>query len=88
MQLPILRPVLFAALATLFALRVAANENNTPRRSANSIPRTSILEISDQIDSIVAAQLSSRGEKLNALSSDEVFLRRAYLDIIGRIPSI
>ena len=88
MQLPILRPVLFAALLTLFALPAAAYENNNPRRSANSVPRTSILEISDQIDSIVAAQLSSRGEKLNALSSDEVFLRRAYLDIIGRIPSV
>ena len=88
MQLPILRPVLFAALITLFAFPVVANENNNPRRSANSVPRTTILEISDQIDSIVAAQLSSRNEKLNALSSDEIFLRRAYLDIIGRIPSI
>ena len=88
MQLPILRPVLFAALITLFAFPVVANENNNPRRSANSVPRTTILEISDQIDSIVAAQLSSRNEKLNALSSDEIFLRRAYLDIIGRIPSM
>ncbi len=88
MQLPILRPVLFAALITLFAFPVVANENTPPRRSVNSVSRTTILEISDQIDSIVAAQLSSRNEKLNPLSSDEIFLRRAYLDIIGRIPSI
>lgn len=88
MQLLNLRTVLLGTLLAMFALPVAAKENNNPRRSTKSLPRTTILEISDQIDSIVAAQLSSRSEKLNPLSSDEVFLRRAYLDIIGRIPSI
>jgi hypothetical protein len=88
MQLTTMKPVLIAALLTLFALPAAANENNSARRSTSAIPRTKILKISDQIDAIVAAQLSSRSQELNPLSSDEVFLRRAYLDIVGRIPSI
>ena len=88
MQLTTMKPVLIGALLTLFALPAAANENNSARRSTSAIPRTKILEISDQIDAIVAAQLSSKSQELNPLSSDEVFLRRAYLDIVGRIPSI
>ena len=79
------------ALASLFLVPASgiANDGNDPSRSSvNSIPRDKILEISNQIDDLVMAQLKSKGENLNDLSSDEVFLRRAYLDIVGRIPSI
>ena len=50
--------------------------------------RKSIQQISDKIDSLVEAKLSSEGLKRNKLSSDSVFLRRVYLDIIGRIPDL
>ena len=56
--------------------------------SVESVSRTRILDLSDQIDALVQAQLASQNEKLNELTSDEVFLRRAYLDIVGRIPDI
>ncbi|MDG1875081.1 MAG: DUF1549 domain-containing protein [Mariniblastus sp.] len=59
-----------------------------PQPAVNAVSRESILAISSKIDSLVNAQLDAKGEKLNPLSSDEVFLRRAYLDIIGRIPTI
>ncbi len=59
-----------------------------PQPAVNAVSRESILAISSKIDSLVSAQLDAKGEKLNPLSSDEVFLRRAYLDIIGRIPTI
>ena len=68
-----------------------ANENHpnsTARASVNSVPRERILEISQTIDSLVQKKLAASGQKLNPLSSDSVFLRRAYLDIAGRIPSI
>jgi hypothetical protein len=65
-----------------------ASENSTTSKSVESTPRAEILKISDRIDELVTAQLGSKGEELNALSSDEVFLRRAYLDIVGRIPTI
>ena len=50
--------------------------------------RKSIRRISDKIDSLVEAKLSSEGLKRNKRTSDEVFLRRVYLDIIGRIPDL
>lgn len=77
--------VVSTALPVVFGF---ANENTTANNSVESTPRDKILEISNKIDDLVKAQLSSKGEKLNELSSDEVFLRRAYLDIAGRIPTI
>ena len=50
--------------------------------------RKSIQQISDKIDSLVKAKLSNEGLKRNKRSSDAVFLRRVYLDIIGRIPDL
>ena len=89
------------AIAVLLALpsNVIAYEQpfvtapGQPQPIANSatvkkVPRKKILEISDKIDSLVESQLKSNGEQLNLLSSDEVFLRRAYLDIVGRIATV
>lgn len=91
MQIVTFKHYCILALAAVLLVPVGgiANEGDAPSRSSvESIPRSKILEISDQIDDLVQAQLKSRSDKLNALSSDEVFLRRAYLDIIGRIPDI
>ena len=49
--------------------------------------RKSIQQISDKIDSLVKEHLSSEGLKRNKRTKDSVFVRRVYLDIIGRIPS-
>ena len=70
--------------------RTSASSASQPQPAANlatvkTMSQKSIQEISKQIDSLVESQLKSNGEKLNPLTSDEVFLRRAYLDIIGRI---
>jgi len=56
--------------------------------SAKMVPRKKILAISSKIDNLVATQLKSSGETRNPLSTDEVFLRRVYLDIAGRIATI
>ena len=45
-------------------------------------------EIAAQIDKLIDAGLKAQGIKANAQISDEVFLRRAYLDAIGRIPTL
>ncbi len=58
------------------------------RSSAKSVPAGRILKFSRQIDALVLKQLESAGQSLNPRASDEVFLRRAYLDIVGRIPSL
>jgi len=45
-------------------------------------------EITRQIDALVDAHHTKVGTKLNAPVSDEVFVRRLYLDVIGRIPTL
>ena len=59
-----------------------------PAASAKSVKRKAIVKISEQIDSLVLAKLDEEGIKQNPKASDEVFLRRIYLDVIGRIPTL
>ena len=40
-----------------------------------------------QIDQLVAKDLAKNNLKANPVASDEVFLRRVYLDVIGRVPT-
>lgn len=40
-----------------------------------------------QVDHRIAVGLAVEGRKINELSSDEVFVRRIYLDVTGRIPT-
>jgi hypothetical protein len=47
-----------------------------------------INEITQQIDALVEANLDQKQEKRNPRISDEVFVRRIYLDAIGRIPTL
>ncbi len=43
--------------------------------------------ISQRIDELVTKNYRKHGIKPNAPTSDQIFLRRAYLDIIGRVPA-
>ena len=63
-------------------------EARSTEKVAKEPSRKSIQQISDRIDSLVEEKLSSEGLKRNKQSSDSVFLRRVYLDIIGRIPDL
>ena len=70
-----------------------SRENNSREKQsatdrATEPSREVIQQISDKIDSLVEAKLSNEGMKRNEKSSDAVFLRRVYLDIIGRIPNL
>jgi len=46
-----------------------------------------ISNASGAVDRVIAAGLAQAGLKTNDMASDEVFVRRTYLDAIGRIPS-
>jgi Protein of unknown function (DUF1549)/Planctomycete cytochrome C len=52
--------------------------------SANADMRQLSEELQKRVDEIHAG----KGTKLNASIADETFLRRVYLDVIGRIPSL
>ena len=56
--------------------------------SAKSVSLKAISKISDHIDDLVLAKLKENGIERNALADDEVFLRRIYLDVVGRIPTL
>jgi len=45
-------------------------------------------EASKQIDAMLAQDWQRNGLKPNPFASDETFVRRAHLDIIGRIPTL
>ena len=40
-----------------------------------------------KIDELVNLQLKTKGQTPNALASDEQFVRRVYLDLVGRVPT-
>ncbi|MEM9943619.1 MAG: DUF1549 domain-containing protein [Planctomycetota bacterium] len=73
-------------IASNYCNIVSAHE--PARTSAKSKSKSEIQKISDQIDELVEQKLQQSGQSINELSSDEVFLRRAYLDIAGRIPTV
>jgi len=45
-------------------------------------------EITSKIDALVAAHHQQQGTELNPPVADEIFLRRVYLDVAGRIPTL
>jgi len=53
-----------------------------------AVSRTAVPEVARQVDALIDRHHSAKGTKLNAPVSDEVFLRRVYLDVAGRIPSL
>ncbi len=50
--------------------------------------RAEVKSASHAIDRAVAGKLASEGISPNPMASDEVFMRRVYLDVAGRIPSL
>ena len=40
-----------------------------------------------RLDAIITKNLKAQGLKPNPMSSDEIFVRRIHLDIIGRVPT-
>ena len=74
--------------AQSYANNKAKRKPAPPTASAKSVAHKKIVKISDQIDSLVLAKLKEEGIKRNPKAGDEVFLRRIYLDVVGRIPTL
>ncbi|MDA0766891.1 MAG: DUF1549 domain-containing protein [Verrucomicrobia bacterium] len=53
----------------------------------NPLPLTEALQIANRIDQLLEADLAAQNLPPNPLVPDDIFLRRAYLDIVGRIPT-
>ena len=65
------------SLLSLFAL-IGAAENEAPDTTRAASAR---------VDELIDQHLASIGVTPPAEASDETFVRRAYLDIVGRIPT-
>ena len=50
--------------------------------------RADVRQLSAEVQKLVDQSHAAHGTKLNAPASDETFLRRVYLDVMGRIPSL
>lgn len=46
-----------------------------------------VVKAAADIDRLVGAALAAKGQQFNAPSSDEQFLRRIYVDAVGRVPT-
>lgn len=53
-----------------------------------TLARAEVPEVARQVDALVERHHADRHTRLNAPVSDEVFLRRVYLDVVGRIPAL
>ena len=81
--------VLSAATTLIVAMTASsfADERAEPA-SANPLDKTAVRRYAEAIDAILEKQLQSNGETFNGKISDEEFVRRVYLEAIGRIPSL
>ena len=86
--LPLLLMAGFAFCAPVDAQESRSSEHVSTTYRAKKASRESIQQISDKIDALVMQQLSDEGLTRNKQTDDFVFVRRVYLDIIGRIPSL
>ena len=53
-----------------------------------ALARAAVPEVARQVDALIDGHHRAKGTTRNAPASDEVFLRRVYLDVAGRIPSL
>ena len=86
--LPLLLLAGFAFCAPVDAQESRSSEHVSTTYRAKKASRESIQQISDKIDALVMQQLSDEGLTRNKQTDDFVFVRRVYLDIIGRIPNL
>ena len=52
------------------------------------VSRAAVPAVARQVDGLIDRHHAAKDTKLNAPAGDEVFLRRVYLDVVGRIPSL
>jgi hypothetical protein len=70
----------------IFALAAAAVAQ-APQRSVAVVPRAEIAAQAAEIDRLLATALTAAQQQPNRIVDDATFVRRAYLQIAGRIPT-
>jgi hypothetical protein len=82
----------FSGLLLLPALTLAQTSTQspqTPSRTVESVQREAkVAEHAARLDSLLERGLRRTGEQPAALVDEATFVRRAYLDLVGRIPTL
>lgn len=68
-------------------LLLTAAHGQLPLQSVTRVPKAEIQRHADEIDRILATALAAREATPNPVIDDATFVRRAYLQIVGRIPT-
>lgn len=80
--------ILAVAMAALAAVSAPAlSENEAPGAPPACFEGAPPQPPACQIDKLVSAQLAKLGLRPASICSDAVFVRRAYLDVIGKLPT-
>ena len=79
--------ILIIALSLTLNGMASAAQNDAATGKASAKPAFHPHLAAARIDALVEKKLADQKLKPNALTTDEVFLRRVYLDVIGRVPT-
>ena len=91
---PMVRTAFSSALSVLLLLAPTLAQTTTaspqrPTRSVDAVrPLAKVLEDAARLDSLLDRGLQKRGVTPEPVIDDATFVRRAYLSIVGRIPSL
>ena len=66
---------------------IAFAKDCATKSRASGFSGLSVAQAAADIDRLVGAALAAKGKQLNAPASDEQFLRRIYVDAVGRVPT-
>ena len=66
---------------------IAFAKDCATKSRASGFSGLSVAQAAADIDRLVGAALAAKGQQLNAPASDEQFLRRIYVDAVGRVPT-
>jgi len=81
------RLVSAAALAAVLASGIPTGAAGDAGTGVDRIPRSKTLSAAREIDRLIEADLAANGITPNPLTDDAAFVRRAYLDLVGRVPT-
>ncbi len=88
----VLRSVAFPFVCSLVGVATAQTAATNPQRPARAVesvrPLARVLEDARHLDQALDRGLQRRQEQPLPIADDATFVRRAYLQIVGRIPSL